>query len=102
MSKRPRILRSKRKMLESFVVVNPDAAGIDAGSEQHWVSVPEDRDEPPERDLPAPDEFAQMGAFHVLHAEERDAVDLPAGHVRAGRHGDQPALALDGEHRPGP
>src|SRR5438046_7344366 len=45
MSKRPRILRSKRKMLESFVVVNPDAAGIDAGSEQHWVSVPEDRDE---------------------------------------------------------
>ncbi|HEX9407909.1 MAG TPA: IS110 family transposase, partial [Thermoanaerobaculia bacterium] len=25
-------------------VVNPDAAGIDAGSEQHWVSVPPDRD----------------------------------------------------------
>jgi transposase len=29
------------------MVVNPDAAGIDAGSEEHWVSVPEDRDEQP-------------------------------------------------------
>ena len=45
MSKRPRVLRSKRKIIESLMVVNPHAAGIDAGSEQHWVSVPEDRDE---------------------------------------------------------
>ena len=29
----------------------------------------------------------------------RLAVDLPAGDVRAGRHDDQPALALDGQHR---
>ena len=43
MSKRPRILRSKRKVIGNLTVVNPDAAGIDAGSEQHWVSVPEDR-----------------------------------------------------------
>jgi transposase len=45
MSKRPRILRSTRKIIGPLIVVNPDAAGIDAGSEQHWVSVPEDRDE---------------------------------------------------------
>lgn len=45
MSKRPRVLRSERKMIGPLIEVNPDAAGIDAGSEQHWVSVPEDRDE---------------------------------------------------------
>lgn len=45
MSKRLRVLRSKRKIIGSLMVVNPDAAGIDAGSEQHWVSVPEDRSE---------------------------------------------------------
>jgi transposase len=44
MSKRPRVLRSVRKIIGPLIVVNPDAAGIDAGSEQHWVSVPEDRD----------------------------------------------------------
>lgn len=43
MPKRLRILRSQRKIIGDLVVVNPDAAGIDAGSEQHWVSVPEDR-----------------------------------------------------------
>jgi hypothetical protein len=32
-----------------LIVVNHGAAGIDAGSEQHWVSVPEDRDEQPVR-----------------------------------------------------
>jgi transposase len=45
MSKRPRVLRSQRKIIGPLIVVNPDAAGIDAGSEQHWVSVPEDRDQ---------------------------------------------------------
>ncbi len=44
MSKRPRVLRSQRKIIGPLNVVNPDAAGIDAGSEQHWVSVPPDRD----------------------------------------------------------
>jgi transposase len=43
MSKRPRILRSQRKIIGPFEAVNPNAAGIDAGSEQHLVSVPEDR-----------------------------------------------------------
>jgi transposase len=32
-----------------LIVVNHRAAGIDAGSEQHWVSVPEDCDEQPVR-----------------------------------------------------
>ena len=45
MSKRPRVLRSTRKITGPLNVVNRDAAGIDAGSEQHWVSVPEDRAE---------------------------------------------------------
>ena len=49
MSKRPRVLRSERKIIGPLIVVNPDSAGIDAGSEQHWVSVPEDRDEQPVR-----------------------------------------------------
>jgi len=45
MSKRPRILRSKRKIIGSVQVVNPDVAGIDAGSDTHWVSVRPDRTE---------------------------------------------------------
>lgn len=49
MSKRPRVLRSERKIIGPLIVVNPDSAGIDAGSEQHWVSVPEERDEQPVR-----------------------------------------------------
>lgn len=49
MSKRPRILRSKRQIIGDFEVVNPDAAGIDAGSEGHVVSVREDRAEEPIR-----------------------------------------------------
>lgn len=49
MAKRPRVLRSKRKIIGDLVVVNPDAAGIDAGSEEHWVSIPEDRSDEPVR-----------------------------------------------------
>jgi transposase len=33
----------------SFPIINHDAAGIDIGSEEHWVAVPEDRDENPVR-----------------------------------------------------
>jgi hypothetical protein len=33
----------------SFPIINNDAAGIDIGSEEHWVAVPEDRDEKPVR-----------------------------------------------------
>lgn len=49
MSKRPRILRSQRKIIGAMTIVNPDAAGIDAGSGQHFVSVPEDRSDDPVR-----------------------------------------------------
>lgn len=49
MPKRPRILRSQRKIIGHFEVVNPNAAGIDAGSEGHFVSVPEDRSDEPVR-----------------------------------------------------
>lgn len=45
MAKRPRILRSKRQIIGDLHLVNPDAAGIDAGSEGHVVSVREDRTE---------------------------------------------------------
>jgi transposase len=31
----------------SFPTINKDAAGIDIGSEEHWVAVPGDRDEEP-------------------------------------------------------
>ena len=34
---------------DSMEMVNPNAAGIDIGSEEHWVAVPADRDEQPVR-----------------------------------------------------
>jgi hypothetical protein len=47
MTKQPRILRSQRKIIGPLEIINPRAAGIDAGSERHLVSVPEDLcDEP--------------------------------------------------------
>jgi len=45
MSKQPRVLRSKRQIIGDLQLINPDAAGIDAGSEGHVVSVREDRAE---------------------------------------------------------
>ena len=47
MAQRPRVLRGQRKIIGAFEEVNPNAAGIDAGAEEHWVSVPEDRDPEP-------------------------------------------------------
>jgi transposase len=49
MTKRPRILRSHRKIIGPLETINRNAAGIDAGSEQHLVSVPEDRSDQPVR-----------------------------------------------------
>jgi transposase len=49
MAKQPRVLRNQRQIIGHFEVVNPKAAGIDAGSEGHLVSVPEDRCEEPVR-----------------------------------------------------
>ncbi len=40
---------SKTHNLKSFPTININAAGIDIGSEEHWVAVPEDRDEKPVR-----------------------------------------------------
>lgn len=37
--------KSKKTRLPSFPIINPNAAGIDIGSAEHWVAVPEDRDE---------------------------------------------------------
>jgi len=33
---------AKKKVVE-FAMLNPDAAGVDIGSKEHWVAVPEDR-----------------------------------------------------------
>jgi transposase len=41
--------KNKKKGLPSFPIINPNAAGIDIGSMEHWVAVPEDRDEQPVR-----------------------------------------------------
>lgn len=49
MAKRPRVLRSQRQIIGHFDVVHPNAAGVDAGSESHLVSVPEDRSDEPVR-----------------------------------------------------
>lgn len=48
-NKPPRVLRSQRKIIGHFDLVNPFAAGIDAGSKQHFVSVPEHCSEEPVR-----------------------------------------------------
>jgi transposase len=60
-SKRKKSKRtSNQSKKKSFPMINPNAAGIDIGSEQHWVAVPEDRDEQPVR---------QFGCFtEDLHA----------------------------------
>lgn len=42
---------SRKKQRTSFPVINPNAAGIDVGSEEHWVAVPEDRDQQPVRNF---------------------------------------------------
>lgn len=39
----------RKKQHTSFAVMNPNAAGIDVGSAEHWVAVPEDRDNQPVR-----------------------------------------------------
>lgn len=41
--------RSKKRDLNSLPTLNINAAGIDIGSEEHWVAVPEGRDESPVR-----------------------------------------------------
>jgi len=41
--------RSAIKNLNSLSAININAAGIDIGSEEHWVAVPQDRDENPVR-----------------------------------------------------
>lgn len=45
----PNKKRTKDKTQEIFQMINPNAAGIDIGSEEHWVAVPEYRDEQPVR-----------------------------------------------------
>jgi transposase len=49
MPKQPRVLRYQRKIIGHFDIVNRNAAGIDAGSVGHLVSVPEDRSNEPVR-----------------------------------------------------
>jgi transposase len=41
--------KGKKTRVPSFPIINPNAAGIDIGSAEHWVAVPEDRDEQPVR-----------------------------------------------------
>jgi transposase len=43
--------KHSRKRSKSFPVINRNAAGIDVGSAEHWVAVPEDRDEQPVRNF---------------------------------------------------
>jgi transposase len=50
--KRARLIQPEKKSAatsSSLSMIQPDAAGIDIGSREHWVAVPEDRDERPVR-----------------------------------------------------
>lgn len=51
MAPKPRVLLGERRIIGAFEQVNPNAAGIDAGHESHWVSVPEDRDPNPVKEF---------------------------------------------------
>ena len=46
---KPQKKYSRRKQSNSFPTMNTNAAGIDIGSGEHWVAVPEDRDDKPVR-----------------------------------------------------
>jgi len=46
---RARKKSSKKMKLDSLPFIHINAAGIDIGSEEHWVAVPKDRDEEPVR-----------------------------------------------------
>lgn len=39
--------KKEKKSVEEFTLIHPNAAGIDIGSEYHYVAVPHDRDEKP-------------------------------------------------------
>jgi transposase len=47
--KKKKVLVQKKSGSSSFPIINTNAAGIDIGSEEHWVAVPEDRDDEPVR-----------------------------------------------------
>ena len=47
--RKKKALPQKKSGSSSFPMINKDAAGIDIGSGEHWVAVPEDRDEEPIR-----------------------------------------------------
>lgn len=66
----------KKSGSSSFPMINKDAAGIDIGSEEHWVAVPEDRDEEPVR---------SFGCFTAdLHAMARWLKEVWCHHRRHG------------------
>jgi transposase len=67
---------ARKKQHTSFAVINPHAAGIDVGSEEHWVAVPEDRDEQPVRsfkcftaDLHAMADWLKQCGIHTVVME---------------------------------
>jgi len=45
--KAPRVPFRRSPGFDGFELIHPNAAGLDIGSAEIWVSVPEDRDEPP-------------------------------------------------------
>jgi transposase len=48
-SKKAKKTKRKVSINQAWPLVNVDAAGVDLGSREHWVAVPEDRDEDPVR-----------------------------------------------------
>ena len=73
MAQQPRVLLDQRKLIGVFDLVNPHAAGIDAGSKEHWASVPEDRDANPVRKFGVftEDLYASADWLSCLRHEDR-------------------------------
>ncbi len=98
----------KKSGFSSFPIINKDAAGIDIGSEEHWVAVPEDRDEEPVRpfgcftaDLHAMAQWLKTCGITTVAMESTGVYWIPAHHIRAVRVQVSPVNARHVKNVPG-
>ena len=84
--------RSRSKSWDSFPIINVNAAGIDIGSEEHWVAVPADRDEEPVRsfgcftaDLHAMADWLEDCGIETIAMESTGVYWIPAFQILESR-----------------
>lgn len=84
--------RSRSKSWDFFPIINVNAAGIDIGSEEHWVAVPADRDEEPVRsfgcftaDLHAMADWLEACGIETIAMESTGVYWIPAFQILESR-----------------